>query len=355
MTSLETPWPGLAALSVRLDLWPVVRAWAERPRVSLFGAGGALGASALYGELRSAGLSERDAERVLGAAAWRTARPGVRFVHAGDLEWPSSLVDLPCGPVALAVEGDAALLARVTVGIVGARACTAYGREWAARLSGAVVAAGGVVVSGLAAGIDLAAHGAAGGATVAVLGQGLDAPMPAWQQRARDRLLAEGGCVVSELPPEGRATPFTFPIRNRIIAGLVRAVAVVEAGERSGARNTASHALRYGRDVMALPGPLGAPASVGCLDLIEQGATVIRGPHTLLEVAGLAGSTSAAPPGAGVPVDPLLAALAAAVTPEDLASRTGLAFPDVMARLGMLELTGRVIRLPGRRYRVRTE
>jgi len=262
-----------------------------------------------------------------------------------------SLVDLPCGPVALGVEGDVSLLQRVAVSIVGARACTGYGREWAARLSGAVVAAGGVVVSGLAAGIDLAAHGAAGGATVAVLGQGLDAPMPAWQRRARERLLADGGCVVSELPPECRATPFTFPIRNRVIAGLARAVAVVEAGERSGARNTASHALRYGRDVLALPGPLGAPASVGCLDLIEQGATVIRGPHTLLEVAGLTGRAVTA---AGQAADPLLLELDTAITPEELASRTGLAFQEVMARLGMLELTGRVIRLPGRRYRART-
>ncbi len=342
MQSLESPWPGLAAASSRLDLWPVLHALG--------------GEIAGVGRLREAGLSAPEALRVVGTPRWQTERPGVRFLHAGAPGWPSMLVGLPCGPVALSVEGDATLLARPCVAVVGARACTTYGREWSARIAAALVSAGAVVVSGLAAGIDLAAHGAAGGATIAVLGQGVDATMPAWQRRMRDTLLAKGGCVVSELPPQGHATAFTFPVRNRIIAGLARAVVVIEAGERSGARNTASHALRYGREVLALPGPLGAPASFGCLDLIEQGATVVRGTHTVIEVAGLAATR---PTSADPDVDPvgegrLLRHLSAGVTPEDLVERTGLPYPEVMAQLGLLELTGRVIRLPGRRYRART-
>ncbi len=345
MTSLESPWPGLAVASPRRDLWPILHALA---RVAPGGAGGAD-----IGRLREAGMSVPDVLRAAGVATWHVRRPGVRFIHVGQPEWPAALTDLPFGPVALSVEGNIALLAEPTVAVVGARACTPYGREWAARIATAVVSAGAVVVSGLAAGIDMAAHNAAGGATIAVLGQGIDAPMPAWQRRVRDTLLAKGGCVVSELPPDGRATPFTFPIRNRIIAGLASAVAVIEAGERSGARNTASHALRYGREVLALPGPLGASASFGCLDLIEQGATVIRGAHTVIEVAGL---VPKAGPETEVPVGEagILRFIATAATPEDLAARTGLPYAEVMAHLGLLELTGRAIRLPGRRYLART-
>ncbi|MDP2312832.1 MAG: DNA-processing protein DprA [Pseudomonadota bacterium] len=353
MQSLETPWPGLAVLSARVDLWPVVQAWAEAPRSLRL----MPGLEGHLEHLRASGLSARDAARVLDTPAWRSGRRGVQFLHAGASGWPSALVGLPCGPVALSVEGNASLLARPTVAIVGARACTSYGREWAAHIAGAVVSAGAVVVSGLAAGIDQAAHGAAGGATVAVLGQGLDAPMPAWQRRVRETLLERGGCVISEMPPAARATPFTFPIRNRIIAGLACAVAVIEAGERSGARNTATHGLRYGREVLALPGPLGAPASFGCLDLIEQGATLIRGAHTVIEVAGLVAKRSTAEGGLSEPIGEagLLRYLGTPTTPEDLVARTGISFPDVMAQLGLLELTGRAIRLPGRRYRARTE
>jgi DNA processing protein len=306
--------------------------------------------------LREAGLSAAEAMMVVSTRAWE-GRPGVSFLRAGAPGWPDSLQDLPYGPVALSLEGNLALLAEPGVGIVGARACTSYGREWATRIASAVVSAGGVVVSGLASGIDTAAHTAANGATIAVLGQGLDAPMPAWQQRLRDGVLARGGLVVSELPPHGHASVFTFPIRNRIIAGLSRVVAVIEAGARSGARNTASHALRCGRGVMALPGPLGATASVGCLDLIEEGAGIIRGAASVLDAAGLLAGPAAAPPGARRPEDVRVAhiwgLLATAATAEELCERAGLGYPVVMEALGLLELTGRAIRLPGGRYQAR--
>jgi DNA processing protein len=211
-----------------------------------------------------------------------------------------------------------------------------------------VVDAGGVVVSGLAAGIDSEAHGAAGGQTIAVLGQGLLAPMPAWQCRVREAILADGGLVLSEFPPDAPAQTWTFPIRNRIIAGLAGAVVVVEAGQRSGARITARNALEYGREVLAVPGPLGAAASAGCLDLIEQGATMVRAIATVLQAARLGGVR---PERAGAERDArVLAALGPGGTPEQVEGATGLDRRAVMAALGALELTGRVTRLPGRRY-----
>ncbi len=342
MSSLSPPWSGLSALAPRVDLCAVVRALLEMPPRARAG----------VGALREAGLDAPAAFRVATDGPWASPRAAVRFVHAGEEGWPRSLVDLEFGPVALACEGDVSLLHRPCVAVVGARACTPYGQEQARRIAAAVVEAGGIVVSGLAAGIDTAAHAAAGGATIAVLGQGIDTRMPQWQQRNRSALLAQGGLVVSELHPTAHADTFTFPVRNRIIAGLASVVVVVEAGERSGARNTASHALRYGRDVLAVPGPLGAPASAGCLDLIEQGATVVRGPHTVVAAAGLSTARRAA---VGVPPDDrLFALLREPRTPEEVAAGTELPWPRVMEALGVLELTGRVIRLPGRRYQLRS-
>lgn len=331
MDGLEPPWTGLAELAPRIDLWPVLRAFGATRRAE----------EADVPAWCAAGLPLKDAIAVGRSVTWRG-----EGLHSGAPGWPRQLDDVPYGPVALLVEGNTELLGRPGVGVVGARACTAYGRDWARRIGAAVVAAGGVVVSGLAAGIDAEAHASAGGATIAVLGQGLRAPMPAWQMRLREALLDRGGLVVSEFRPDAGAQPWTFPVRNRIIAALSVAVVVVEAGARSGARNTASHALRCGREILAVPGPLGATASVGCLDLLEQGATMVRSPATVLEAARLDGAT-AAPRGPG---DRIRAALLGGGTPEEIAVRTGLDRPAVMEALGFLELTGQVKRLPGRRY-----
>jgi DNA processing protein len=193
------------------------------------------------------------------------------------------LVGLPRAPAALWAEGNLTLLRQPAVAVVGARRCTAWGRAWASRIGEAVAAAGGVVVSGLAAGIDAEGHVAANGHTIAVLGQGLDARMPAWQARLRERILDSGALVLSEFAPGIPAAAWTFPTRNRIIAGLARAVVVVEAAQRSGTKNTARHALEYGRDVLVVPGSPESETSAGCLDLIEEGATLVRGPETVIE------------------------------------------------------------------------
>ncbi len=327
------PWTGLSQVAARVDLWDIV-----------------------------ARLGGAEAASCADAAAWLRAGlpfdllplltrphvdPGGRLVTPGMADWPSALCGVPFAPVALGVEGRAELLHKPAVAVVGARACTAYGVEQAARIASAVTRSGAVVVSGLARGIDRSAHLGAEGATIAVLGQGLDTPMPGWQRQLRERVLADGGLVISEFPRGLTADTWTFPIRNRIVAALARATVVVEASHRSGARNTANHALQCGRIVLAVPGPLDAPASAGCLDMIEDGATMVRGPETVLAAAGLAGP----PPGPSRgPADPVLAALGGGATPEELASRTGLSHAEVMARLGALGLTGRVGRLPGNRY-----
>ncbi len=220
----------------------------------------------------------------------RVDLPAVSVIVPGHAAWPGSLVGLPGAPLLLYAQGNLERLRAPMVALVGARSCTGEGRGMARRLSAAVAEAGGVVVSGLAAGIDAEAHLAARGRTVAVLGQGLGAPMARWQRDLRSRVLDAGGLVLSEYEGDTAAAAWTFPRRNRIIAGLARAVVVVEAARRSGSKNTAAHALAYGRDVYAVPWSPGLPTAEGCLDLIEQGAGVVRGADT---VAALLGS----PPG----------------------------------------------------------
>lgn len=328
MSELRPPWPGLRALAARWDLWPALR---ELPP----------------GEAPSA-----EAVQALGipgptvaAAFAQAALPG-RWVVAGGPGWPRSLHGLPFGPVALQVEGDISRFELDGVAIVGARSCTAYGRQWSRTLARAVADAGGVVVSGLARGIDAEAHVAAGGATIAVLGQGLEVPLPSWQQELRARIVAAGGLVVSEFAPTTHAAAGTFLVRNRIIAGLACRVVVVEAAARSGSRNTAGHALQYGRDVLAVPGPLGAPASEGCLALLAEGAGLVTGPASVTE------GIRPRPGSAASDEQRVRAALREPATLAEIAVRAGVSAEAAQALVGRLSLTGQVARLPGARFRL---
>lgn len=237
-----------------------------------------------FAEHLSGGLPGAFAELTPILRARVLAVPAVagNWVRADSPGWPASLRGLVGGPVALAWEGNLSLLGLPAVALVGTRRCTATGRRLCREFAAAVVASGEVVVSGLAAGIDSEAHLAAPGRTVAVLGQGLASRMPAWQARVRERILAEGGLLVSEYPPECSPDRWTFPRRNRIIAGLAHTTVVVEAGHRSGAKITAHHAAEYGRRVLAVPGLPGWESFAGCLDLIEEGAEVCRGPGSVV-------------------------------------------------------------------------
>lgn len=213
-----------------------------------------------------------------------------RWIGAPEL--PACFRDLPRPPAGLWLLGDPDGLEgapRRHVAIVGTRDASPYGVRVAERLAAACVRAGLVVVSGLARGIDAAAHRASlaqTGGTVAVQGTGVDVPYPVGH-RELHRTLVERGTVLSEVEPGSRAGPGCFPRRNRLIAALAEVTVVVEAGFKSGAINTASQALELGRVVAAVPGQIDSPRSAGCNGLIRDGAQVITDVEDLLGLYGL--------------------------------------------------------------------
>jgi DNA processing protein len=207
----------------------------------------------------------------------------------GDASYPRALDDLPDPPATLWARGDLALLERPCVAIVGTRRATAYGERVARELARTLATAGAAVVSGLARGIDAAAHrGAldAGGATIAVLGTGLDVAYPKGHA-ALQRTIAERGLLLSELEPDDPAHGGSFPKRNRIIAALAKVTIVVEAGAKSGALITAAHALELDRPLAAVPGPIDIPQAQGSNELLRDGAIVVACMADALALTGL--------------------------------------------------------------------
>lgn len=213
---------------------------------------------------------------------------GAEVIDFRQEDYPASLRLLPQPPVMLFVRGRAGVLGHPGVAMVGTRACTPYGRDAAAAISLGLASAGYAVISGLARGIDAAAHQAAadaGGATIAVLGTGVDVTYPP-EHAGLARRIVEVGCLVSEFPPGTPPRKYHFPQRNRLIAGLARAVVVVEADERSGALITAGHALEQGKDVFAVPGPIDAPTSRGTNRLIQDGAGLVSCAADVIDALG---------------------------------------------------------------------
>ncbi len=241
------------------------------------------------------------------------ARTGIRVVCRGDDEWPEVLDDLgPERPLVLWVRGAARLnaVARRSVAVVGARGATAYGEHVAAELASALGDRGWSVTSGAAYGIDAAAHRgalASGSPTVAVLACGVDVAYPRGNASLLARVVAEG-VVVSELAPGCSVTRGRFLTRNRVIAAFTRGTVVVEAAVRSGALNTAGHALRLGRHVMAVPGPVTSAQSAGCHALLRRGPEVVLVTDAVevLDVVGVLGEDAAPDPrGPQTPLDGL--------------------------------------------------
>lgn len=304
--------------------------------------------------------SEADAEhaRSLRAETIRAAVEscGARLVVWGSPEYPSQLEHLRDPPVALFVRGGRLPPQPGTVAVVGARGCTAGGRDLARSLGHDLAAAGAVVVSGAARGIDAAAHeGAldARGETVAVLGCGIDRVYPAASRSLLGRIAASGA-IVSEYPPGVPARPQRFPARNRIIAGLCSALVVVEGRERSGSLISARHALEHGRDVFAVPGAVTNPLAATPLELIRDGAGLIRHSRDLLQDLKLGGSLDQAPARA-VRADLTLAeraaldALTGPTLAETVARALGVGVSDVVPLLFQLEMKG-LVRCAGGRY-----
>lgn len=276
----------------------------------------------------------------------RLAAAGLRWVARSDPAFPAQLRAIHDPPLGLFVRGAAelSLLDRVSVAIVGARACSAYGAEVATRLASELAAAGVVVISGLARGVDAAAHRGAldTGTTLAVLGCGIDRDYPRAHVHLAGRVAASG-LILSEYAPGVEPAPWRFPARNRIVAGLARVTVVVEARERSGALITADLALDEGREVMAVPGEITSHLSHGTNALLRLGATPVTCAGDVLEALGLEPQTVAAAP----VLEPRLAAVHAAVidapaSVDDLAGRTGLGAASVAAALAELELLGLV-------------
>lgn len=271
-----------------------------------------------------------------------------RRVPRSAADYPSLLRRIYDPPPALWVRADADLsvLARpATVAIVGARSCSSYGRAVARSLGRDLAAAGAVVVSGLARGIDGEAHRGAldgGGATVAVLGCGIDRDYPAAHRELASRIVAGGGLVVSEYEPGVEPAPWRFPARNRVIAGLCRVTVVVEARERSGALITADMALEQGRDVMAVPGEITSSLAAGTNSLLRQGAAPVTAVGDVLEALGLTAPADERAPPTPVEADVLAAVASGPLGADDIVGATGLGVGVVAAALVELELAGRV-------------
>jgi DNA processing protein len=290
-------------------------------------------------------------------AAWNElAAEGVGVVTLLDATYPPLLRQIAAPPPLLTFRGQ--LPTEPCVAIVGTRSCTSYGRAIAKKLAGELCAAGATVVSGLAYGIDAAAHvGAvgAGGETVAVVGTGLawDVTYPAEHRNLAEKILATDGWLISEHGLRMPSLPGHFPRRNRIISGLCRATVVVEAGERSGALLTAHLALEQNREVLAVPGPITSAASAGTNRLIAQGAKPALSASDVLEAIGLGQPEAAAQPPPPAPPLGLSAAADATLsyvirsghaTPDEVAEVTGLPSASIAAALTELELAGLVER-----------
>ncbi len=288
----------------------------------------------------------------------RLEKLGARVVTRSDGEYPPLLAAIYAPPPLLFVRGDLGPCREGGVAVVGSRRTSPYGRRMAHRLGRDLGQAGMSLVSGLARGIDTAAHqGAleAGGHTVGVLGCGLDVAYPPENRELMERM-AVRGAVISEFPLGTRPLAGNFPVRNRIISGLSRAVVVVEAGLRSGSLITARHALDQGREVFAVPGPVGSPGVGGCHELIRQGARLLESAREILEPGALPPFSESAPPGpepARLPPEGerLLALIGDDPVHLDvLARQSGLKAQEVTALLVNLELAGLVLQMPGKYF-----
>ena len=297
-------------------------------------------------------------DRLAAARQWLEGGDDRSVLTLGEPAYPPLLLQTADPPLLLYVQGRVDRLAQPALAVVGSRHPTPQGADNARAFGRALGEQGYVVVSGLALGIDGAAHegaldGSAG--TVAVVGTGLDRVYPA-RHRVLAHRIAAHGALVSEFPPGTPALAENFPQRNRIIAGLTLGTLVVEAALRSGSLITARLAVEAGREVFAVPGSIHAPQSRGCHHLLKQGAKLVETAQDIVEELRSARPARSAPPAAepGSADDPLLDALGHdPVTLDALMARTGASAAELTVRLLELELDGRVARLPGGLYQRR--
>lgn len=353
-----------SAAWLRLTLTPGLGPTAQRQLLAAFGPPDALytaSHSSLAGVVGGPAarlLLEHDASAAVARALAWLDEPGNALLTLGDAAYPAGLLEIPDPPVCLYVKGDVSLLQRPGLAVVGARSATPQGEANAEAFASVLSRAGLVVVSGLALGIDAAAHrgGLAGaGRTVAVIGTGADRIYPARNGELARRIAAEGA-IVSEFPLGTGPLTHNFPRRNRLIAGLARGVLVVEAAVKSGSLITARLAAECGREVFAIPGSIHSPLARGCHRLIRDGAKLVECADDILEELSLAVPEAAPaldPPVAEAVGEEALVLQAAGHDPVDidlLVHRTSLTPEALYAILLTLELEGRVARLPGGRF-----
>ncbi len=295
------------------------------------------------------------------------------FVTPADQDYPKILLEIPDAPPVLYYRGQSRLLEtfdqRCAIAIVGTRHPSDYGRRWTRKLSATLAQNGFSIISGLADGIDAEAHRScieAGGTTIAVLGTGVDVVYPWANRKLYDQLL-ETGLALSEYPAGTQPDRAHFPRRNRIAAGLARAVLVIEAPTRSGALITAHLANDYGRDVYALPGSLDNEKAKGCLALISKGAQIVLGEAELLEMLGTLPALTQSAQAMQLPLLDLSQELAQVLqTIQQIAERSihpaipldliiqqsDLPTATVTGSLLQLEMLGLVMQVPGMRYQI---
>lgn len=314
--------------------------------------------------LQSAGISEKTADRFVD---WRTkqdpdalfadaTRRGMQVLSMDDAAYPTLLKTIHDPPFLLYYRGAIPPGDALAVGVVGSRRATEYGLRIAEDFSRDLAQAGVAVVSGLAWGIDEAAHRATlavNGKTVAVLGCGLDGNDAARKRKLADDIVAHGGAVISEFAPEVPSLTHHFPIRNRIIAGMSKGTLIVEAAEKSGSLITARAALEEGREVFAVPGPITSPTSHGTNRLCKEGAHVATCAADILEVLGV--QQSPVPHAPTTPTTPEAEKIVAALSTspmhiDDIVAATRMPAAAVMTTLSLLEMQGAVRHLGGMRY-----
>ncbi len=291
-------------------------------------------------------------------------RLGARLVWAFDPEYPRLLRAIPSPPLVLFVRGTLLPTDEIAVGVVGSRLATAYGIQQTFRIVGQLAEFGFTIVSGLARGIDGAAHRAAlrvRGRTIGVLASGLADIYPP-EHFELSEAIVRSGALISEAPMTQKPKAGLFPMRNRIISGLSLGVFVVEAGRRSGAMITVSHALDQGRDVFALPGPVDSEVSRGCHELIREGAYLVESAldiyevlretalQRLREIRNSAGGTPQRGQLDGSARRILEALSAGPSTVDELVVRSGHPAGEILRALTRLELAGLAVRLPGARF-----
>lgn len=294
---------------------------------------------------------DRHEQQLAATHEWLAAGPLRHVLVLGDAAYPAPLLESPDPPLLLYAQGRLDLLSAPSIAVVGSRNPTAQGLDNARAFATHLSQSGLTIVSGLALGIDGAAHegGLAGaGRTIAVMGTGADRIYPA-RHRALAHRIASEGLLLSEFEIGTPPLAENFPMRNRLIAGLARGTLVVEAALPSGSLTTARAAVEAGREVFAIPGSIHSPQSRGCHALIKQGAKLVESADDILgELDWKAQPRIVATASTEADDDPLLDALGHdPATLDALAARTGLGPAELNARLLELELEGRVARLPG--------